>query len=223
MTINSDAPIGKIAAEYPLATRVFSRHLLDFCCGGGRPLGEVCQERGLSAEDVLKEIHQELETTSDEICWDDAPLGELIDHILVTFHVPLKEELPRLESMAQKVLGAHGEKDPKRFNELFAIVSGLRGELEQHMAKEEEILFPMIKQGDGAMVQGPVEVMEIEHESAGNILRRLRELTDGYKVPAEACNTWRALWHGLFALEADLHQHIHLENNILFPRALGGQ
>lgn len=223
MTINSDTPIGTIAAEHPLATRVFSRHQLDFCCGGGRPLGEVCQEKGLNVEGVLKDIHQELEIVSDEVCWGDAPLGDLIDHILVTFHIPLKEELPRLELMAQKVLNAHEEKDPERFNEIFLIVSKLRGELEEHMAREEDVLFPMVIAGDREMTHGPIEVMEIEHEAAGEVLRRLRVLTNDYEVPAEACNTWRALWHGLSALEKDLHQHIHLENNILFPRALPGQ
>jgi regulator of cell morphogenesis and NO signaling len=96
----------------------------------------------------------------------------------------------------------------------------LKAELESHMLKEEQILFPMIRQGQGARAVAPVSVMEHEHESAGSALRRLRELTGGYEVPEGACNTWRALWFGLAELETSLHQHIHLENNILFPRAL---
>lgn len=223
MTINSDALIGKIASEYPLATRVFARHALDFCCGGGRPLNEVCAEKGLDSESVVKEIQKELETNVDAVRWDDAPLDKLIEHILVTYHAPLKEELPRLELMAQKVLNAHEEKDPERFNELSALVTGLRAELEQHMANEENVLFPLILQGDGTAAQVPIAVMETDHEKAGGVLRRLRELTNDFQAPPEACNTWRALWVGLGALEADLHQHIHLENNILFPRALAGR
>lgn len=146
----------------------------------------------------------------------------MIDHILVTYHQPLYEELPRLESMARKVLDVHRDKDPQRLSELFSIYLEIQAELKQHMMKEEQILFPMIRQGQGARTGGPIAVMEKEHEAVGGALRRMRELTDDYTVPAEACNTWRALWHGLEALEKDLHQHIHLENNILFPRALAG-
>jgi regulator of cell morphogenesis and NO signaling len=124
--------------------------------------------------------------------------------------------------MAAKVLEVHRDKDPQRLAELIKVYGGLKAELLNHMAKEEQILFPMILRGQGAMAGGPISVMEQEHESAGAALRRLRELTDDYQVPAEACNTWRALWHGLEALEQSLHQHIHLENNILFPRALQG-
>ncbi len=154
--------------------------------------------------------------------WDQAPVDDLIEHILAAYHLPLREELPRLESMARKVLGVHREKDPERLSELLSVYLGLKTELEQHMAKEEQILFPMIKQGQGAMAGAPISVMEHEHDSAAMALRRLQELTDGYQAPAEACNTWRALWHGLGALEESLHQHIHLENNILFPRTLAG-
>ena len=122
--------------------------------------------------------------------------------------------------MAQKVLEVHGDKDPDTLSELVEVYAGLKAELEQHMVKEEQILFPMINQGQGATAGGPVSVMRHEHDSAGAALKRLRELTNSYDVPAEACNTWRALWCGFAALEESLHQHIHLENNILFPRAL---
>ncbi|MFO7587275.1 MAG: hemerythrin domain-containing protein, partial [Gemmatimonadota bacterium] len=124
--------------------------------------------------------------------------------------------------MAAKVVRAHGDKEPERLPELAAVLGGLRAEFESHMLKEERVLFPLIHQGRGAMATAPVSVMEHEHEEAASALRRLRELTDDYEVPAEACNTWRALWHGLADLERATHQHIHLENNILFPRALAG-
>ncbi|MBU2500820.1 iron-sulfur cluster repair di-iron protein [bacterium] len=223
MTITSETKVGQLAAQHPLATRVFARHGIDFCCGGGEPLGAVCAGKGLETATILAEIAKELEVADEtEGRWDTAPLGALIDHIMVTFHQPLYEELPRLESMARKVLDVHRDKDPERLSELFSLYLEIQAELKQHMMKEEQILFPMIRQGQGAQTGGPVAVMEKEHEAVGGALRRMRELTDDYTVPAEACNTWRALWHGLAALEKDLHQHIHLENNILFPRALAG-
>lgn len=221
MSISIETRVGQLAAEHPLATRVFARHGIDFCCGGGRPLQEVCTEKGLDSEAVLDEIRTEIETSSEpEERWDQAPLSDVIEHVLLAYHRPLREELPRLESMAQKVLNVHGDKDPERFSELLSVFSGLRFELDQHMKKEEQILFPMIKGGQGSMAGGPITVMVHEHDSAASALRRLRALTNDYEVPAEACNTWRALWHGLAALEESLHSHIHLENNILFPRSL---
>jgi regulator of cell morphogenesis and NO signaling len=221
MNITPDSRVGQIATEHPLATRVFARHGIDFCCGGGKPLAEVCSQRGLNATTVLAEIEHELAAPSEsEVRWDQASLGDLIEHILVTYHKPLHEELPRLEAMARKVDDVHRDKQPEMLPELLSVYLGLKAELDQHMTKEEQILFPMIRSGQGAMAAGPISVMEHEHDSAGGALRRLRELTNGYEVPAEACNTWRALWHGLAALEESLHQHIHLENNILFPRAL---
>lgn len=224
MNITTSNPVGTIAAEHPLATRVFSRHGIDFCCGGGRPLEEVCVEKGLEPDAVLAEILKELATTDGFAeNWTNAPLDHLMDHILHAYHKPLWEELPRLDQMAQRVLEVHREKNPEGLSELARIVVALRGELEQHMMKEEQILFPMVRRGQGFMADGPISVMEYEHEAAGAALRRLRELTNDYEVPAEACNTWRALWHGLAALEKELHEHIHLENNILFPRALDGR
>jgi regulator of cell morphogenesis and NO signaling len=221
MSINAESKVGQIAAEHPLATRVFARHGLDFCCGGGRPLGEVCSERGLESGTILAEIEREIAAPStSEVRWDQAPINDLVEHILVAYHAPLAEELPRLEAMARKVAKVHGDKRPVELPELLSVYLVLKAELEQHMAKEEQILFPMIKAGQGAMAEGPISVMEQEHDSAGGALKRLRELTDDYQVPEEACNTWRALWHGLAALEEALHQHIHLENNILFPRTL---
>ncbi|MEE8461817.1 MAG: iron-sulfur cluster repair di-iron protein [Acidobacteriota bacterium] len=222
MMIQSDSIVGQLAAEHPLATRVFHRHGIDFCCNGGRKLQEACAAQGVDTGMVLEEIRKELSnTTIPEERWGQAPLEDLVQHILVAYHGPLKEELPRLESMARKVLEVHGDKDPETLSEVVEVYAGLKAELSQHMVKEEQILFPMIEQGQGAMAGGPVSVMKQEHDSAGAALRRLRELTKDYQVPPGACNTWRALWHGLAALEESLHQHIHLENNILFPRALG--
>ncbi len=221
MTLTPDTRVGQIAAEHPLATRVFARHQIDFCCGGGRPLAEVCDEKGLDAATVLDQIRHELDgTNGSEKRWDEAPLPELVGHILTAYHQPLEEELPRLEAMARKVVDVHGDKEPVRLPQLLQVLLGLERELEEHMQKEERILFPMILAGQGAAADGPVAVMLADHDEAALALGRLRELTDDYEVPADACNTWRALWHGLEALEESLHRHIHLENNILFPRAL---
>ena len=219
-----ETPVGQLAAEFPLATRVFARHQIDYCCGGGRPLGEVCSAKGLDTERVLTEIREEIVPADAHVeRWVDAPLGEVITHILDTYHRSLHEELPRLDAMAQKVARVHGDKDPTRLPALQLVVGELRAELEDHMMKEEMILFPMIRRGQGADAQGPVAVMLREHTDTGEALRRLRELTNDYSVPAGACNTWRALWYGLAALETSLHEHIHLENNILFPRALAAE
>ncbi|MCH7798024.1 MAG: iron-sulfur cluster repair di-iron protein [Planctomycetes bacterium] len=220
-TVTPETTVGEIAVDHPLATRVFARHNIDFCCGGGKPLAEVCSRLDLDTELVLKEIQDELaESGEPQRRWDEAPLEDLIEHILTAYHRPLHEELPRLEAMIRKVQSVHGEKDPERFAELLTVYLALKTELQEHMMKEEQVLFPMIRQGRGAMANDPVSVMMHEHDSAGRALRRVRELTDDYQPPEEACTTWRALWHGLAALETEMHEHIHLENNILFPRAL---
>jgi len=224
MSFNAETTVGQIATDHPLATRVFARHKIDYCCGGGSPLKNVCEKDGLNAENLLEEINKELETVDyDEKKWNEEPLSDLVDHILVTYHRPLDEELPRLEQMVIKVNDVHGDKDSQMFAELKNVYLGLKAELDGHMMKEEQILFPMIKRGEGSMAGGPVRVMMMEHDNAGNALKKFRKLTNDYYVPEEACNTWRALWHGLEALEESLHQHIHLENNILFPRALKGE
>lgn len=221
MKIEAQMPVGEIATMYPLATRVLARHHIGYCCEGGKSLDDACQKRGIDADDIIEEMSKELEKSNDSTTrWDQAPLDELINHILLTYHEPLREELPRLDAMASRVEEVHGEKMPDILPELARVVTALRAELEQHMMKEEQILFPLVLQGESVMIDCPIKVMEQEHDSASNALQRLRELTNDYNVPDGACNTWRTLWHGLAALETDLNQHIHLENNILFPRAL---
>ena len=220
MLITNETKVGQIAAEHPMATRVFARHGIDFCCGGGRPLQDVCERKGLDVESILYEIRAELtEDPSCSVRWDRAELGDLIDHIITAYHRPLSEERPRLELMARKVNRAHGDKMPDVLPELLSTFVELKAELDAHMMKEEQILFPLIRSGQGARSSAPMSVMEHEHESAGRALERLRHLTNDYTAPEGACNTWRALWVGLEQFETDMHEHIHLENNILFPRA----
>ena len=221
MTIDGTSRVGHVATEHPMATKVFARHGIDFCCGGGKPLSDVCDAKGLDIQVILGEIATALSTTASDVRrWNEADLEDLIDHILEAYHGPLREELPRLEFMARKVLLAHGDKQPDVLPDLLSTFLALKAELESHMMKEEQILFPMIRQGRGTAAYGPITVMESEHASAGAALEHLRELTNDYEVPPGACNTWRALWYGLADLEESLHQHIHLENNILFPRSL---
>jgi len=222
MTISPESLVGEVAAEAPLATRVFHRHGIDFCCGGGKPLSEICERKGIAVDAVIEEIRTETEHAGAPVeGWSEAPLSDLIDHIVSTYHESLKEELPRLESMLRKVRRVHGHVDQEKFDRLLDVYLGMKTELDAHMMKEEQILFPMIVGGQGPNAGAPISVMEHEHDSAGNALRQINELTDGYTVPDYACNTWRALWVGLDELEQALHEHIHLENNILFPRALG--
>lgn len=224
MEITKEARIGELAKEYPLGTRVLHRHGIDFCCRGGESLQEACARLRLDPIVVLEEFRKELrEWEVDSPRWDEAPLEKLVKHIVTTYHRTLREELPRLDAMACRVAEVHGAKDPEVLSELAAVVKELRRELEEHMAKEEQILFPLLCAGLGPDAEGPMEVMEFEHESVERALRRLRELTGGYRVPEAACTTWRALWHGLAALEAPMHDHIHLENDILFPRARAGE
>jgi len=218
--ISSEDTVKDIAVAHPLATRVFQRHSINFCCGGGLALRSACEAKGLDPDRIVEEVEEEIAGPQDhESRWEEEPLDRLIDHILTTYHEPLKEELPRLQRMADKVLAVHGEKMPEVLGELQRVFTGLRVELEGHMAKEEQILFPMIRAGRGTDAGAPIAVMEHEHASAGAALERIRELTDDFQLPEGACTTWTALWAGLAELEKELHQHIHLENHILFPRA----
>jgi regulator of cell morphogenesis and NO signaling len=220
MVITTSSTVGTVATQHPLATRVFARHGIDFCCGGGLQLSAACEAKGVDVDAVLGELEQEIAGhQAKEVRWDEQPLDALIDHILAVYHAPLREELPRIEEMMRKVHRVHGAKDQARFDELLQTVLAIKSDIDQHLPKEEQILFPMIKAGRGSMATGPMHVMELEHETLGDLLRKARSLTNDYRVPAEACNTWRALWVGLEDLERSLHEHIHLENNILHKRA----
>ncbi len=220
MTITADSTVGAVATEHPLATRVFARHGIDFCCGGGQPLATACDAKGVDVGQVIGELEQEIGCQdTPPVRWDEQPLDALIDHIIATYHDPLREELPRLEQMMRKVHEVHGDKDQARFDELLQTVLTIKADIDQHLPKEEQILFPMILDGRGMMAMGPMSVMESEHEFLGGLLSKARELTNDYTVPEGACNTWRALWVGLEELERSLHEHIHLENNVLHPRA----
>ncbi len=219
-TLSEQKTVGEIAAEMPASVRVFDKYRIDYCCGGKFSLSDACRGRGIPPEEVLAELEKvaagDRQGPRD---WSSASLEELIDHIVSTHHEYLKTELPRLEYMLDKVLAAHGPNHGDSLVPLSRTFAALKDELESHMAKEEMILFPMIKAGHGG-VGSPIRVMIQEHDNAGQGLAAMRQVTGSYAAPADACATYRAVFHGLEALEADLHQHIHLENNILFPRAV---
>jgi regulator of cell morphogenesis and NO signaling len=217
--IERDAPIGQIATAHPASTLVFLRHRLDFCCGGGRKLADACRAAGLDPELVIAEITAEESTRSPER-WDTKPLPELIDFILARYHEPLRADLPALLEAARRVERVHAKKAscPRG---LATQLEQLEAEVRQHIAKEEQVLFPAIRAGSrGGQVHLPVRVMMQEHDDHGAHLARLRELATDFNPPPEACATWRALYAGLEKLESELMEHVHLENNVLFPRAL---
>jgi regulator of cell morphogenesis and NO signaling len=226
MIITEQTTIAEIASTVPSAVRIFQRHGIDFCCGGKRPIGEVCQEKGLSCNELVQLIQMSnAQPAPDARDWTQAPLTELVDHILTAYHAPLRDELPRLETMAAKVATVHGENAPYMLR-VNAIVTELADELRSHMQKEEIVLFPAIEAIEKRATQpsiplsAPITVMEDEHDHAGRLLAELREITGGYVMPEWGCGTFQALYHGLAELEAAMHVHIHLENNLLFPRAL---
>lgn len=227
--VRGDTPVGELVAQRPSRARVFEKHGIDYCCAGRRTLAEACARRQVDLDNLLLDLHAaDAAPPEDERDWSAAPLGELVRHIVERHHAFLREALPRLTTLGEKVTRVHGERRPA-LGECRRIFAGLRSELEAHLMKEEQILFPMIAaletEADAAFghcgtVANPIAVMVREHDSAGAALADLQRLTDGYVPPADACNTYRAWLDGLRELEADLHTHIHKENNILFPRAV---
>ena len=219
--IAGNQTLADLAVTHPAASRVFHRHGLDFCCHGRRPLAEACAERGLAPEQVVTEIVEEESRAGDLTRWDERPVAELVRHIVDFYHLRLRVELPELISLAAKVERKHGDKA--------SCPRGLRAHLEavheavlDHLAKEEQILFPMILAGRGTNAATPIAVMESEHLDHGHNLEKTRELTHDLVAPEEACPTWRALYLRLGRLESELMDHIHLENNVLFRRVLAG-
>ncbi len=218
--ITAETTLSELAVTRAGASRVFYRYGLDFCCHGNVSLKATCDRRGINFEMVVKEIQQEEQVIDKPFDrWDEKPLDELIGHILVRFHEAHRRELPRLIEMARKVETVHGTRSDCPHG-LRDCLEQMSTELERHMQKEERILFPMIGEGRGALAITPVHVMEQEHEEAGENLARVRKLAHDFLAPDEACATWCALYHSLAEFEEELMQHIHLENNVLFPRAL---
>jgi len=221
MTMLNERTLADLAVTYPAASRVFRRHGLDYCCSGRRPLSEACAAAGLDPVAILDEIGdaEKARTEPDAVDWRARPLPEVIDFIVTGYHARLREELPELVALAEQVEEAHAEKAscPRG---LAALLRQVHAAVLDHLAKEEQILFPLILAGAGRRTAPPIQVMEHEHRDHGGNLARIRALTADLTAPPEACPTWQALYLRLETLETELMEHIHLENNILFPRAL---
>jgi len=226
---NLDVPIGEIVAEKLSRSRIFEQYGLDYCCGGQVSLNKACQEKGLDPKEVLKALlESDAEAKEDDgTDWRQARLTELVDHIVTTHHAYLNKELPRLNDLMGKVVTAHSGSHPE-LSQVAGTLNALTMELTQHLAKEEQALFPIIRQMDSTgdtefhcgEVANPIRAMEMEHNNAGQALANLRSLTHDYQPPEDACPTYQALLAGLAELEFDLHQHILKESSILFPGAI---
>ncbi|HEX5042928.1 MAG TPA: iron-sulfur cluster repair protein YtfE [Candidatus Polarisedimenticolaceae bacterium] len=214
----TETTLAELACTQPAAARVFLAHGLDFCCKGRRSLAAACSEKGLDPAAVLAELAASA-GAEDLTAWSERPAPDLVRHIVTRYHEALRRDLPALIAMAEKVEARHADKP--------TVPVGLAGHLRamhlavlDHLAKEESILFPAILSGRGAMCGGPIQVMEAEHVDHGENLTRMRALAGDLVPPPEACTTWRALYLGMANLERELMEHIHLENNVLFPRVL---
>jgi regulator of cell morphogenesis and NO signaling len=225
--------LADLAATSLGAIRILEQHGLDYCCGGKQLFDQACVAKGIQPETLIREIEEAKRANAAGRDWQTAPLDELVKHIVGTHHAYLKLELPALGQRLDKVVSVHGARAPEVLPRMREVFAALRAEMEMHLHKEEAILFPFIEQYGRAEVQNrpmppvpfgsignPIAMMEREHENAGDALGKIRALTHGYELPPYACSTVRALYEGLQALEGDLHVHIHLENNILFPRAI---
>ena len=235
MILSSDRTVRDVVLELPQATRVFEKLQIDYCCGGDKPLGEACANAGVKVENLermLADAGQANVTGNGSVDFRTATLAELIAHILDKHHTYTKEEIVRLEVLIEKVIGAHGENHPELLR-LGSLFQQLCADLRPHMFKEEQILFPYIVEMERSAIQNrpapiapfgtvnnPIRMMMMEHDTAGELLRELRALSSNYNVPPDGCISYQTLYSALEAFEKDLHQHIHLENNILFPRAV---
>jgi regulator of cell morphogenesis and NO signaling len=227
--------VREIVLEQPQATRVFEKLKIDYCCGGNKSLLQACATAGVEVTQVevmLKAAVQGEVLLNGSPDFQTATLTELIDYILAKHHVFTKEEMARLEGLTAKVIAAHGENHPE-LTEIGSLFQEMCTDLKPHMFKEEQVLFPYIIEMERLVLQGspsllppfgtvknPIRMMMMEHDTVGDLLRRLRASSSNYTVPVDGCISYQTLYQALEAFEQDLHQHIHLENNILFPRAI---
>ncbi len=235
MQINTTKTVRELTLEIPGATRVFEKAGIDYCCGGGKPFQEACVAAGVSTDEVVRSLEQAGESSAlvaDATQWQTQTLSKLAAHIVAKHHVFTGEELARLDALLSKVCSVHGKNHPELFR-IQSLFQDLNRDLIPHMQKEEMVLFPYIEQMEAAAtggrkapvphfgtVKNPIRMLMMEHEMAGEILKQIRQLSGGFSVPKDGCISYETLYKAMDALEQDLHQHIHLENNILFPRAV---
>ncbi len=230
-----DKTVGQLVAEDYRRAEVFRKYGIDFCCGGGRSLTEVCKEKNIDLDQLINDLKAVEKAPSDgkNLSFDEWELDFLADYIVNVHHRYVKENVPLLKEFTAKVARVHGEAHPEVI-EIARLFEAIATELEQHMMKEEHILFPYIKElatvkntpgqpltpPPFGTVRNPVGMMIAEHDHAGELLKQIRQLSKDFTLPEDACNTYRVSYQKLEEFEADLHQHIHLENNILFPKAI---
>jgi regulator of cell morphogenesis and NO signaling len=232
MMINAMNTVRVLAVAMPGATRIFERFGIDYCCGGQRSLSDACRTQNIEVGEVVRSLEALRQTTDDSRDWRREPLAALSVYIIDKHHYFTRQEIEHLEKLFDKVCSRHGDNHPELF-EAQKTFYQLKQDLIPHMLKEEQVLFPYITRmeeaaGRGLPVpppffgtfQNPVRMMMLEHDTAGELLRTLRATTGDYTPPADACISYQTLYQALSGFEADLHQHIHLENNLLFPRAI---
>jgi regulator of cell morphogenesis and NO signaling len=232
MTVTTQT-VREIALEQPSSIRVFEQFGIDYCCGGRKPLAEACATRNLEVDTVIDALEAAANKPDQEVeNWAGKSLESLSSHIVSKHHAYVKRELPRLAMLAQKVVNRHGS-TMAELPVIAATLIQLDEELTQHLAKEEAVLFPYVTSLEQSVALGtarprscfgtvanPIAMMTQEHDAAGALLADIRRLSANFTTPEEACPTFHAFYDGLRDFEQDLHQHIHLENNILFPRAI---
>lgn len=222
--IDVTATLAEMVDRQPGLAREFERLGLDYCCGGGRTFADACADRGLDAPQLVAELSASLES-SPPAEWTTMTATELVDHLEQTHHRYLWDELPRITALVDKIVSVHGGRHPE-LAEVATCYQSVRADLEPHLLKEEQVLFPMVRQlaaSTGAQsfhcgtLRNPISVMLAEHDAVGDLLARLRQLTSDYTPPADGCATYAMCFTAMAELEADTHLHIHKENNVLFP------
>jgi regulator of cell morphogenesis and NO signaling len=233
--ISSTTTVREVAVQIPESTRLFETLKIDYCCGGNQPLTDACEAAGVEVDNViamLTALSRTDTTGKDTLDFQQLSPTELINHILETHHVFTKSEMDRLTALIAKVSTVHSANHPELFK-VANLFQQLCEDLRPHMFKEEQVLFPYIVALEAARtnhghhpfapfgtVNNPVRMMMMEHETAGSILHELRALTSDYKPPADACTSYETLYRVMDEFEKDLYQHIHLENNLLFPKSI---
>ena len=231
MNVLASKTLAQIVTNNHKAASIFEKHHLDFCCKGKRTLEQACSESDIKIEEVIEQLEKVGETNGSKTNYNELSLAQLSEHIVSTHHNYVKNEMPALLGYLQKVASKHGDRHPE-MNKVFQIFGAVKEEMEFHMQKEEMVLFPRIKDIENQIQEGkkvvvsssylqsPINMMEEEHDHAGSMLAEIRNLTNNYNPPADACTTYQLSFASLQAFELDLHRHVHLENNILFPKAL---
>ena len=233
MNFNDETKVKGIALSNPAATQVLEDARLDYCCGGGKSLHEACLHADVPAEEILNRLRENSKHVSpDEANWTLASLSDLTRHIRERHHRYVRESIARVQPLLDKVVAKHG-KNHSELTDIQSFFGEVAREMIMHMQKEEQILFPYIdglekaNSAHGSVeppffqtVKNPIHAMMKEHDAAGELVKQIRKASLEYAAPADACTSYKALYEDLRGFEADLHQHVHLENNILFPRSV---